>query len=269
MIENFQFTIETIAFLSGLIGLVLLYFGKVIGDTKVEKYNKLDFYIEGLFFSLVYVFIPFIAGYYFFINGWMKFPNWAYILLQILILGCLSWNFIAHNFLRKFDLIDEFKKRSNKKIEDLRNQKLAIRNFISKEREDWFKNKFGFDFIQLNILALYDIPIKIFGNKKILLLFSFLTFLSIFYTVSNNFILSAFSFVMSFFIITMVALAYGFGDSYYPPSTILLDNGKEVKGNIIKFSDEFIFILSGDKKIFVNKDRVVKIEQSLWKEVKK
>ncbi|MEM4282538.1 MAG: hypothetical protein QXV29_02245 [Candidatus Woesearchaeota archaeon] len=244
---------------------ILLYFGKVISDTKVEKYNKLDFYIEGLFFSSIYLFLPFVIGYYLFSINWFKFQMWVYVFIQILILGCLSWNFRAHNLLRKFGLIKEFKNRFNRKIEELRAQKTAITKFISKERESWFKKKFGFDFIQLNILTFYDIPIKIFGNKNVLFLFSLATFLSIFYTISNNFILAAFSFVIGFFILTMIAVAYGFGDAHYPPSKITLLDGKVIEGDIIKFSDDFVFVLNENEKIFVNKDQIKTIKLSLWK----
>jgi len=202
-------------------------------------------------------------------NSWLKFPNWIYIIIQIFILGCLSLNLRAHNFLRKFGLIEEFKRRFDKKIKELRNQRSAISKFISEEREMWFKTKFGLDFVRPNILTLYDIPIKFFGNKKILLIFSLATFLSIFYTISDIFILSAFSFILGFFILTMIALAYGFGDAYYPPSILVTKDGKEIRGNIIKFSDDFIFVLSGEEKFFVNKDNIAIVKQSLWKEIKK
>ncbi|MEM5799308.1 MAG: hypothetical protein QXZ43_01420 [Candidatus Aenigmatarchaeota archaeon] len=269
MFQNFQFNIETIGFLSALIFSILLYFGKIISDTKVEKYTKLDFYIEGLFFSLIYLFLPFIIGYYLFSNKWLNFPIWAYIFIQILILVFLSYNFIAHNFLRKFGLVGEFKNSLKAKIEEIRNKRTVVSRFISKEKEIWFKKRFGHDFIQLSILVFYDIPINFFGNKKILLIFSFTSFLAVFYTISSNFILSASSFVISFFILTMIAFTYGFGDAYYPPSRITLVDGKIIEGNIIKFSDDFIFVLNENEKIFVNKDQIKTIKQSLWKEKEK
>jgi len=60
-------------------------------------------------------------------------------------------------------------------------------------------------------------------------------------------------------------MAYGYRNARYPLAKIYLDDGKEIEGKILKFGD-FIYVLEGDKKTFVNMDKVKYIEESLFKE---
>ena len=75
MDEITQLINGNVSLLIVLFGALLLYFGKVISDTKVERYDKLGYYIEGLFFLAVYVFIPFLFAYY--IKNVIKIPIWV------------------------------------------------------------------------------------------------------------------------------------------------------------------------------------------------
>jgi len=122
------------------------------------------------------------------------------------------------------------------------------------------------DYTEFSVLTGYEIPIKIFGNKRVLLFFSFLTILSNFqiytYDKQLKFLGSVF---LTFFILTLIAMAYGYRNARYPLAKIYLDDGKEIEGKILKFGD-FIYVLEGDKKTFVNMDKVKYIEESLFKE---
>ncbi|MEM5861276.1 MAG: hypothetical protein QXJ20_02685 [Candidatus Aenigmatarchaeota archaeon] len=243
-------------------GAILLYFGKIIGDTKVEKYDKLSYYIEGLLFSAFYLFLPIIFSIYV-IENLFKIPNLWAVVVQMIIVGCLSWTITAHNLFRRYGLVEVFKKKIRERFKEL-SEKSIVKWAIKKE--DWFKSKFGIDYVELNLLAFYIIPIKFLGRKDSLFIFSFITLLSLLsvYVSEINLLVLSFSSVFTILSLTMIALAYGFSDSYYPPAKLYLEDGKVIEGNILKFG-EFIYLVNDEKKIFVNSNKVTKIEESLWK----
>lgn len=251
---------------SVLLGALFLYFGKLIGDTKVEKYDKLSYYIEGLLFSIFFVFLPFIFALYF-INHNIVFSSFLFrMIIQLTFLTCLYWNIIAQEFLRKHGLLEEFKRRLRNEIEK-RKAENSITGWASR-KEAWFKKTFGLNFIELNILAFYEIPIKAFKNKLLLFLFSFVTIwitLSMI-KINANIIDLTISLIFAFMIFTMLALAYGFGNAYYPFGTIHLKQSNTIiRGKILKFGD-FIYVLNRNKKMFVNSSEVSFVEENLFKE---
>ena len=54
-IEQLNLNITILIVLSGA---MILYFGKLISDVRVEYYDKISLYITGLFFTIIYVFAP-------------------------------------------------------------------------------------------------------------------------------------------------------------------------------------------------------------------
>lgn len=62
--EIFKLASLDISILIILFGALLLYFGRIIGETKVEKYDQLGYYEEGLLFSAVFIYIPSLIAYY-------------------------------------------------------------------------------------------------------------------------------------------------------------------------------------------------------------
>ncbi len=250
------------SFLIILIGAIFIYFGKIIGDTKVEKYDRLSYYIEGLIFSSVFVFLPFIFAWYLFSKNVILHSFTHILFLQLFILGCLYWNLQAHHLLRRYDLLGEFKKRLRKEFEKLKNEN-SIKGRIAR-KEKRFKQKFGIDFVELSILGLYSIPIKFFGNRLLLIFFSFITIWGTLSLINAEIIQIAISLFFSFIILTMIALAYGFGIAYYPFVRIYLKNNKIIEGKILKFGD-FVYILKENRKLFVNSSEIVLLEESLFK----
>lgn len=249
-----------------LIGAILYYFGRIISETKVEKFEKVDFYVQGLFFGLIYVFIPSLLGYYF--RNKFKIPTIGSFVIQILILSLLSSNFNANYYLRQHGLLNKLEKTGHKKYNEIKNvltdKELARGEFL-------FKSKFGMspkEFIsKSNFLLRYKIPIVMVGNKWTLLFFSFITLLSSFQLYNSEKIIAfMFSLILTFFILTFIASAYGYSRSYYPPAKIYMSNGEIIEGKILKFSN-FVYVLKGDKNIFINKDNITRIEESLFKEV--
>jgi len=263
MFELFQFSSIDISVYIILFGALILYFGKVIGDTKVERYDKVGYSMEGVFFFCIYIFLPFLLVYY--VKDVFSLPFWIMLFTQISILGALLWNFIANVLLRKYGLREDFKKRSTEKIEKIKEQESFLGSLI-KRKESVFKATFGLSYNEWNLLIWDTIPIKVFGGKRVLFLFSFLAILSNFYSFESGVLLNlGMSLLLTFFILTMSATAYGFGDAYYPPAKIYMDDGKIIEGKILKFGD-FVYILSENKKFFINKNEINYIEESLFKE---
>lgn len=257
MFELTQLTGVDLSIYIILLGAILLFFGKVVADTKVEKYDKLGYYIEGLIFSGVFVFIPFLFVYY--IKDILRIPALILFFIQLLILVFLTWNIVAHEYFRRHGLIGEFKKIAVQKLNQIKGHNSFI-GTAAKSRESWILS-----YVES---VYYNIPIKLFGNKLVLLFFSFETILSNFQLYeSNELLIFGISLLFTFLILTMVAMAHGFNNAYYPPAKIHMVDGEIIEGKILKISD-YVYILKDDKKIFINGDKINYFEENLFKDKK-
>jgi hypothetical protein len=266
--ESFWQTIGNLGNISLVIiavAALLYYFGRLIGDVKVEKYEKTDFYIEGLFFSLIYITLPFIVILLLteYVNLYL--PFWPSVFLQIFILGCLWLSAISNEYLRKHGGLSRFRRLTREKIEELR-EKYSLVAFS----EDKIKNSLKKDFTELYSLVFHDIPIKYFGNKNTLFLFSLIVIWSFYSNISLETLLlpsSLFLAIITFVNFTFLALAHGYVNAYYPPARIILENGNEITGKILKIG-KFVCVLKEkeEKKLFINEDKIVYVEESLFKE---
>ena len=239
-------------------GAAMLYFGKLIGDTKAEKYDKYSYYISGLFFILLFIIIP--AGVVFWIikNLNFLFPIWSAILLQIICLYFLSKTVTAHEVLRRWGLVEEFKDYFKKVAKKAK--KSSFIGWAIQEEEA----KFGAYYPQHALSLTYDFFIKKLSYPYLLLSFSFLTvfsFVSIIYQTTNPIYL-AFSFTLTLLCLSNIALVYGYNSAHYPSIEVHLNNGKIIKGRLMRF-DEFLYLINykENKRIFVNKDKVVMIKE--------
>jgi len=209
MLELTQLTGVNLSIYIILLGVILLYFGKVVADTKVEKYDKLEYYIEGLIFSALYIFVPSLFAYY--AKDFFKIPTIILIIIQVAALVILSLNFIAHEYFRKHGLLDEFKKISEQKLTEIKEQESFVGKLVkSKYGEEWFKSNYGMSYAD----SFYKISI-LFGNKGILGVVSFLTILSnVQFYESGELLTFGISLLFTFLILTLVATAYGFNVAY-------------------------------------------------------
>ena len=256
----FQFSgIDISVYVPILFGALILYFGILIGGTKVESYDKLGYYIEGLFFVIIYIFFPSIFA-YFVKNLFGSPPFWIFLLTHTLILGALLWNFLANELLKRYEIRDDYKKRTVEKI-----NKIKDRHPFLKKYELSFIKTSGLSYADFNLWIWDTIPIRVLGNKTVLFMLSFLAILPNFYLLESelplNFVISL---LFTFFILTMCATAYGFSDAYYPPAKIYMDDGKVLEGKILKFGD-IIYLINGNKKFFINKDKINYVEENLFK----
>jgi len=261
MFELNQLTEWHISLFVILFGALILYFGKLIGDTKVERYDQLGYYIEGLLFTIVYFVVPILFDYYL-LETLFKIPLWLSFLIQLVITLFLSWNLGANEYLRKYGLLDQFKKVLRKELEKIKTSTSLKGKILSKYGGGDVEN-----YVELNVLLIYKIPIKFFGNKYALFLFSLLTILSSLQVLeTHEILLIGISFILTFFILSLIAIAYGFVlTKDYPKVKIHLIDNKILKGTVLKYGD-FIYMLEGNKKIFVNKDKIEYIEEGLFRE---
>lgn len=219
-----------------LIGSLIYYFGKCLGDTKIEEYDKVSYYISGLFFFLGYILAPFVLV-ILFNNFFDNNPNFIpdlrgivyhnstlLLLLQFFVLACTSRNVNTHQFLNRLGLLekaktdfkDQFEKKAKKYHDDYNLNLIDNLKPISKKSPP-----------ELFELIFYTIPIRIFGNKILLFIFSIiLIYISYFYIEVNETITVIFaSILLSFASFTMIALSVGFSSAYYPPAKIKMKDG--------------------------------------------
>jgi len=238
-----------------ILGLIVFYFGRLIADTKVERYNKMDYYFQGLFFSVFYLYLPLIVSY--FIKDYFNLLGVITLIIHVIILGILSSNLKANNLIRRNILLKEFKKRLKAEFEKRKKEDNLSGKILKNVESD--------SLVSTNIFFHYEIPISWFGNRKFLFTLSIIMILS-FASIRTFDIFYFISFATLFLGLTSIALAYGFGNNpysiNYPKAEILLDNGDKISGNIIKHGD-FVHIIKDNKKTFINKDKIVKIDEDV------
>jgi len=234
----------------------LLYFGKIIADTKVEKFEKTDLLINGLFFTLLFLMFPIALNIFFLQKNWIiNIQLWIIVLFQLVLMSIYSRQYNSYKTIRKFNLESEYDSRFDKKITEIKENKPVIAKMIN-QKQDLLKQS----------LNLFDLIFRFFENQKVLLILSTAIFYSIMITIRYNLdILSITSIaILSFVNLSLIAIAYGTSTAYNPFSKITLIDGKSISGKTIKFG-EFVYIVKGKKKYFINKDQIKTIEQNVMK----
>lgn len=259
MWEHLWENISTIGNLSLVIVVLaglLYYFGKLIGDTKVEKHEKTDFYIQGIFFSLTYIALPFVVVLLLTQYAQIYLPFLPALLLQIAILACLWLSAFAYTYLKRLHGLSRFKQLSQERIQQLKNKHPI---FAASKRDP----------TDMIVSAYYEIPTKIFGNKNVLLFFAFGILWSAYSLIDITSLqpITIFISILVFLNLTFLAITYGYATAYYPPAQIVLENGNTISGKVLKFGD-FVYIIkeNEEKKLFINKDKIVYVEESLYKQ---
>lgn len=237
-------------------GAIFIYFGKIIADTKVEKYEKTDLFMQGLFFVLIFIFFPSAVSYFLYQkNLILKISSWLIILVQLIILGAYVKYYNFKGVMLKYEATNEYKKQFNKKINELTNQNKIIEKVINQTKNPEEKS-----------VAIFTKINKILENQKTLLVLSLIILYSNIISVNaSNILFLVANGILTFFNLSLFAMAYGLANAYYPLSKIWLTNGKVIAGKTLKFG-EFIHLLTKDKKYFINKDQVIFIEQNKMKE---
>lgn len=260
-----------------LLGALIYYFGLFIGSTRVEEYDKTGYYIYGFFFFITYLLIPF--GIVLFVNEVLsQYPNYLldirliiyekstfFILLHIIILSSISLNVKANHFLNKFGLLGKAKTEFNQHFEKVEEQfkemGIDVSAFFVKLWKKEPSEMFEFVF--------YDIPIKI-GNVKILFVFSNMSIYLSYHYFKHDFALMIVfvSCLFTFLTLTFIAMSVGYNGAHYPIAKIQTNDGTIFNGKILKFG-KYVYLLDGNKKIFINANNINYVEQCLLKEKSK
>ncbi|MHA1828009.1 MAG: hypothetical protein ACTSX6_05095 [Candidatus Heimdallarchaeaceae archaeon] len=239
-----------------VLGAIFIYFGKIIADTKVEKYEKTDLIISGLLFVLIIILFPVIVNLFLYQKNWIFImPSWIIILIQLIILAIYTKYYEYKGVVLKYEMSQEYNVRYKQKINYLVScDKLAGK--LLKKRPG----------IRKESLKLFDKIFKFFENNKVIFLVAvFILHTNIISLQTNNIVFISANFIFTFINFSLLAIAYGLSKAYHPKSKITLTNGKIISGKTLKYGD-FIHIIDKDKKYFVNKDQVTVIEQSKFKE---
>lgn len=240
----------------------LYYFGKLIAGVRVEQYAKEDYYIQGLVFSLMYVVVPFLVV--LLIVGSLKlyFPIWISVFFQIVIMIFLSM--VLQFNLAKYSLFSQFKPALQKGFDE-RKKKSSILVFADETMTKFTKKN-----LAENYFAIQEAFAKYIVNYYTLFLLSIILVWSIYSTLLLQQLLdppSIFISILTFINFTFLALGYGYVNIYYPPARIILEDGKDLTGKILKIG-KFVHIVKDDegKKLFINASKIMYVEESMFKE---
>lgn len=249
-----------ISFILLAISALILYFGKLIADTRVEIYDRLSLYITGLIFTVAFVFLPFLISYAiyekFLIDLIYIYP------IELMIISLLSVNLFFQEYFYRFGWTEVFKKNMNRGLDKIKEKKSKKGKLVNKY-EKIFKNNIGFGYVELYFKA-FRFCQNLFKNKYILLLTSIIILYTILLSIeTGDFITISLIGITSFFGFSMLAIVYGFRKAYYPKAVIILNDNEKLTGRIQKF-DEYLYILDDEKdeKLFINKDKIKYIVES-------
>ena len=266
MLSQISFFIENmkiITVISTFAGLSFLYFGKIITDKWSYQYERLDQYIHGSYFTIWYIFMPLMLSYGFIKQGTRLSLRWS-VVIQILIFMIISWASTPFVVKKKYGLEMEFKKRFQKKFDNLKKTKSFLGWAANQETN--FKKWIGVNAYELNRKVLYDIPYKLF-KKPVLLFFSSIvtsvSFLSI--IQKADILLSIIFIVITFYIFTSTAVLYGYIKAYYPKVRVVFDDDQILEGILIKSFKDSLLVFKNKKKIYINRNKINFLEMDLLK----
>jgi len=237
-----QLTSSDIPIFFVLLGALFLYFGVIIGNTKVAKYDKNDYYIEGLFFFVYYIFIPFIACFY--LRGQLNVWSSILVPIQVVVFMFLLMVIQAQK-IRRYEMFEIWRKECEKYFKTV--FELSFIGRIIKSDENLHKN------VEDIFKTVYKLIIKM-EDKYILFIFSILTILSNFILydsaatlayASGELLIFAFSLALSFFILTYAALAYGFRDVEYSFVKVYLVDSEPIRGKMLYYGEHINILKNG------------------------
>jgi sRNA-binding regulator protein Hfq len=186
-------------------------------------------------------------------------PFFPSLFLQFIILWCLWSSAFSNEYLKRHGLISKFKKLSQETIEQLQKKYKLVAS-----AEEKFKISAKYS------IAFYQISTKVFGNMLVLYLFSFIVLWGSYSCISPETILlpsTMFLSILTFLNMTFLALNFGYATARYPHAKIVLENGSEIHGKVLKFG-EFVYLLKEgeERKLFINKDKIISVEENLFEE---
>ncbi len=229
-----------------ILGLITYYFGRIIGDLRIRTNDKQSYYIQGISFLVQFIIIPSIVILAFQELNVQIEITFPYLLAGLLVIGWLLKKTIKPFIIIQNDLLVETRRRLKKKIKETKNP------FIKEalQRSDPININVGF-----SKFIAKDIILQIF---LIVIIYSIIQLPK--FTFVEQILITLFSFIN----LTIIAMLVAYKKNHYPRAEIFLEGGKILDCRIIKFG-EYILTTTKDKRILINKDKVIKIEMSKLK----
>jgi len=235
-------SLDIVAALGGL-AILFYYFGKLILETQVGKEQREVTYMQGFWFTSVFIIVPFL------ISKSLSFEvsDWVGLLIQVVILSLLDFvrkvKITAFKFNRQDAMKDE--------VRDFYNRM----PFLSKRK------------IEKHIHLLFETLPNALSNTVFLFLFSVTIFLTLNGLEFSLDFLPIFFILFTLLNLSILAIIFGYKNANYPHSKIYLKTQKKpIEGRILKFGD-FICCVDDTRelKYFINSQEITKIEQSIFK----
>jgi hypothetical protein len=253
MIDIFGFELSTteISIIITILGVIILYFGKLISEAKPQKEERISTYIQGFVYIFVYMGVPAICVYTIFSQDYLV--NWFVILsllLQYMIISLLKRKYQGLQLVSRLGL----EKRTKKEI--LRRSKNLISKTILKKIkgiESQIYNKSNY-FEQLFLK-----PLKVNNALIVNIITIFVS--TIVFMEPVGLIYKYFTFLLSFLIISHVAFLL---NSKKPWKAEIVFNEESVIGYINKIDDNYVTLLKDEFIYFINKDKIKMIKSQLY-----
>jgi hypothetical protein len=262
-----------------LIVAAFFYFGKLVSSAKVVEYQKDDYYIEGFFFAVFYIAIPFIfifalqavVQYFnYSINSASVFVLLGIIVCQVIISSLLST--VVNVKRAKYKLFSKLNKAYKTVYQTKKQKKWFIK--LTEEVAKIANNREGKEKFNVEKASLETVSkLAKICNRKYVFIFSVCLCLSVYISYTNQLpnsvlspVVSIVIYFLSFFNFTLLAITYGYVNVDPQQASIYLNDGKPIIGKIVKMGKYICVIKEIDEKtIFINANNVVKIEYELLK----
>lgn len=225
-----------------LVAAALFYFGKLITDVKVEQIEKTaDIYVQGLIFSLFFIAFPSFLVWFFSGSLNMFSPITFSLIIQVLILGVLIGAIFFN--LGRYTLFSNFQGAFQTRL-IVEKEKNPLVNKLDtryiKKGKNLADSSFGTQKAFANIVT----------SSPMLFVLSLLLVWTVFSTLQKLPVLSTDSimiYILTFTNFTFLAINFGYVGIYHPLARIVLDNGQEIAGRLVKIG-KFVYLVKEREK---------------------
>lgn len=246
-----------------LLGGLVFYFGKIIGDRKVERYDDRSYQTEGAIFIFNWIILPglLLFGIHRYLYPVLAMDvSGAIVIIGLLLISSI---YAGHNTLNKllfrFELDKErrYSKKWDRRVDE-----------VKQEIGDWW-----FEFFQAHFgkiprqwfTELAKFARNLFEGKKVRFLASTIMLFLLFHGVTAGGGYAVASVVFAFIAISGIAFATGYAKAHYPYAIIRMDDGREITGKILSFGD-YVTVWTDDDKRQLRHDNIADITQSKWQD---
>ena len=244
-----------------LLGVLFLYFGKLISEQKPRRTSSYEVYITGFYFSYIYILLPIFLIFTTFdiISSGFQFSSLLRQLMPLLLLIFMT-DFIRAKWqwwtLNKYRIPKEFLEKT---VGEMAEKSWFSKLFEKEEVEEWMKTGVRF----------WRGPI----SSRLLLLINIVSLLiTVFIIIQTEAFLffKGFSVMLYILILSFSASLYGTIELRY--SNVKLaqkvgDGAIELEGILVGIDKDFVTLLIHDKIVHVTRDNILSIEiEKIWED---